>query len=62
MEGDYVSFVREPNAEEDLDEIRICNFGVIADPDIIVSQEVEEEEELITIFEMLKQLFDAQYP
>ena len=59
MEGDHVSFVREPDAEIPMNEIRICNFGVIADPLIIVEEVIQEAIEAVSLFEELKQLFDA---
>ena len=60
LEGDHVSFVREPDAEIPMTEIRICNFGVIADPLIIIEEEVVQEAiETVSLFEELKQLFDA---
>ena len=68
LEGRFVSFVREPDAEEPLDELRICTFGIIADPSVEVNEpevpepEVTETELPNNLFDELKQLFDSQYP
>ena len=68
LEGNFVTFVREANAEEPLNEIRICTLGIIADPLVEVNEnsevpETEEPtEEPTNLFDELIQLFDSQYP
>ena len=49
LQGSYVNFVREAEAQPPLDEVRICTFGVLSGT---IHEKVDEP----------KQLFDALYP